>query len=158
MMGYCWCSLSVWWGHWCSLGVRCNECWCSLGVCLTLVWPWAWDQPGVRSLIWLVSLARRLLRTLRTLRLTHALKRPIRSKASVSLLVSLSLVGADKLDAPKLLKRRAKNKFSTCPSENNVSLLTINIFTRDLDNKPNHVKYICMPSSWTFKASNPYHN
>jgi len=46
-------------------------------------------------------------------RLTHRLKRAIRLKASVSLLVSLSTCGADKLDAPKLLSNKAKKRFIT---------------------------------------------
>lgn len=45
--------------------------------------------------------------------LIHALKRPMRSKASAILLVSLSAAGADRLDEPKLLKSRAKKRLRT---------------------------------------------
>jgi hypothetical protein len=44
---------------------------------------------------------------------THALKRAIRLNASAILFVSLSAVGADKLDEPKLLKSKAKKRLST---------------------------------------------
>lgn len=47
------------------------------------------------------------------LRLTQALKRAIRLKASAILLVSLSAVGADKLDDPKFDKSKAKKRFKT---------------------------------------------
>lgn len=38
----------------------------------------------------------------------------MRSNASASLLVSPSEGGAERLEAPKLLSRRARNRFSTC--------------------------------------------
>lgn len=50
------------------------------------------------------------------LRLTQALKRAIRLKASAILFVSLSAVGADKLDDPKFDKSKAKKRFRTCRS------------------------------------------
>lgn len=70
-------------------------------------------SPGAWSDIWLVSLARINLRKLRTFRLIHLMKRAIRSIASVILFVSLSAVGADRFDEPKLLSNRAKKRFRT---------------------------------------------
>lgn len=48
-------------------------------------------------------------------------------KASAILLVSLSAVGADKLDEPKLLKSKAKNKFNTYYENNNVFKRSLNV-------------------------------
>ena len=48
---------------------------------------------------------------------TNRLKREMRLKASDSLLVSLSICGADRLAAPKLLISNAKNRFNTCNSK-----------------------------------------
>lgn len=45
------------------------------------------------------------------------MKRAIRSIASAILLVSLSAVGADRFDEPKLLSNRAKKRFRTCSIE-----------------------------------------
>lgn len=47
-------------------------------------------------------------------RLIQLIKREMRLKASAILFVSLSAVGADKLDEPKLLKSKAKKRLSTC--------------------------------------------
>lgn len=70
-------------------------------------------SPGAWSEIWLVSLARIIVARLSKLSLTHFMKRAIRSIASAILFVSLSAVGADKFDEPKLLKSNAKKRFST---------------------------------------------
>lgn len=48
------------------------------------------------------------------LRLIQLIKREMRLNASAILFVSLSAVGADKLDEPKLLKSKAKKRLSTC--------------------------------------------
>lgn len=71
-------------------------------------------SPGAWSDIWLVSLARINLAKARIFRLIHLMKRAIRSIASAILFVSLSAVGADRFDEPKLLSNRAKKRFRTC--------------------------------------------
>lgn len=48
------------------------------------------------------------------LRLIQLIKREMRLNASAILFVSLSAVGADKLDEPKLLKSKAKKRLRTC--------------------------------------------
>lgn len=70
-------------------------------------------SPGAWSDIWLVSLARIILAKLSILSLTQFMNRDIRLIASAILFVSLSAVGADKFDEPKLLKSKAKKRFST---------------------------------------------
>lgn len=70
-------------------------------------------SPGAWSDIWLVSLARINLAKARIFRLIHLMKRAIRSIASAILFVSLSAVGADRFDEPKLLSSRAKKRFRT---------------------------------------------
>lgn len=60
-----------------------------------------------------MNLALMNLTTSRAVRLTHAIIRAILSKASVILFVSLSAVGADRFDEPKLLKSKAKKRLST---------------------------------------------
>lgn len=73
------------------------------------------NSPGALwSEIWLVNFDRIIRIPLAMERLTHRLKRDIRLNASVNLLVSLSTCGADRLDAPKLLSSKAKNRFKTC--------------------------------------------
>lgn len=47
-------------------------------------------------------------------RLIQLIKREMRLNASAILFVSLSAVGADKLDEPKLLKSKAKKRLRTC--------------------------------------------
>ena len=72
------------------------------------------DSPGALwSEIWLVNLERIIRNPLTMDRLTQALNLDIRLKASVNLLVSLSTCGADRLDAPKLLRSKAKKRFNT---------------------------------------------
>lgn len=51
------------------------------------------------------------------LRLIQLIKREMRLNASAILFVSLSAVGADKLDEPKLLKSKAKKRLRTCKRE-----------------------------------------
>lgn len=71
-------------------------------------------SPGAWSDIWLVNLALMNLAASAQFRLIHCIKRAIRSIASVILLVSLSAVGADRFEEPKLLKSKAKKRLSTC--------------------------------------------
>ena len=52
-------------------------------------------------------------------RLTQALNLDIRLEASVNLVVSLSTCGADRLDAPKLLRSKAKKRFNTWKENRN---------------------------------------
>lgn len=56
------------------------------------------------------------------------IKRPIRSNASAILFVSLSAVGADKFDEPKLLKSKAKKRFRTYKQFYVVSLRILHIY------------------------------
>lgn len=60
-----------------------------------------------------MSLNRTILKIFIILAFIHPIKRPIRSKASAILLVSLSAVGAERLADPKLLKSKAKNRLRT---------------------------------------------
>lgn len=76
-------------------------------------------SPDGWSEIWFVSLNRINFAICETLAFIHLIKRPILSKASAILLVSLSAVGADKLDEPKLLKSKAKKRFSTLKVKEN---------------------------------------
>lgn len=77
-------------------------------------------SPGAWSDIWLVNLARINLAKARIFRLIHLMKRAIRSIASAILFVSLSAVGADRFDEPKLLSNRAKKRFRTYSWKHNV--------------------------------------
>jgi hypothetical protein len=70
-------------------------------------------SPGVWSDIWFVNLALNALATLTIDLLTHALNLVILLNASAILLVSVSAVGADRLDEPKLDKSKAKKRFKT---------------------------------------------
>jgi hypothetical protein len=60
--------------------------------------------------------------------LTHFLNRDILLNASAILFVSLSAVGADKLDEPKLDKSKAKKRLRTCAKSVNVIIIIIIIF------------------------------
>lgn len=84
------------------------------------MWYEPWSQvrgdpsPAVWSEIWFVNLARIALAPLRMLLLIQLENLPILSNASAILFVSLSAVGAERLDEPKLLSNRAKKRFKTC--------------------------------------------
>lgn len=69
--------------------------------------------PGGWMDIWLVILFLSLFNAFNILCFTHFLNRDILLNASAILLVSLSAVGADKLDEPKLLKSKAKKRLRT---------------------------------------------
>lgn len=56
------------------------------------------------------------------LRLIQLIKREMRLNASAILFVSLSAVGADKLDEPKLLKSKAKKRLRTCNERGGITI------------------------------------
>ncbi len=63
--------------------------------------------------IWLVTFSFMAFRNLKIDILIQFEKRPILSNASTILLVSLSAVGADRFDEPKLLSNKAKKRLRT---------------------------------------------
>lgn len=75
--------------------------------------PTHWKLPGGWTDIWFVILFLIAFKKFNMLLFTHFLNRDILLNASAILFVSLSAVGADRLDEPKLLKSKAKKRLRT---------------------------------------------